>query len=351
MYKRFDEDKRVLNAANGAKQEAILRLVSSTLTENVEGVMLKMINESVRDIVLPQVLASTTSTIEKTISSNLKAVVPAHLAKEIPDSVIRALKSPQMMQSLSEPISKRLREGLNASLPASIQPMVTASVGTVVTPAFADLSTLVKTQVGDQLREANEQRVADSARISKLTETVGLLTETIQTMAASQAELQEGFLKLQQLLSQQTQLLSQQSSQVSVVERSPQTNRSHEKLPQKTPEQLEAESITRLMSEGNYEQGTMQWLQSNRTSELFDTVFVRCNPAYLNRVSPLLALSTGAVVTEALEHNLTERLVWLDAVLKNVDPHVSTYLYKPGDDTEIQRTTRFTTSFLRSWMS
>jgi WD40 repeat protein len=328
MYKRFDEDKRVLNAANGAKQEAILRLVSSTLTENVEGVMLKMINQSVRDIVLPQVLASTTSTLEKAVSSNLKAVLPAYLAKEIPDSVIRALKSPQMMQSLSEPISKKLREGLNASLPASIQPMVTASVGTVMTPAFADLSTLVKTQVGDQLREANEQRLADSTRISKLTETVGLLTETIQTMAASQAELQEGFLKLQQLLSQQTQLLSQQSSQGSVVERSPQTNRSPEKLPQKTPEQLEAESITRLMSEGNYEQGTMQWLQSNRTSELFDTVFVRCNPAYLNRVSPLLALSTGAVVTEALEHNLTERLIWLDAVLKNVDPNVSNHLYK-----------------------
>jgi hypothetical protein len=135
-------------------------------------------------------------------------------------------------------------------------------------------------------------------------------------MAASQAELQEGFLKLQQLL-------SRQSSQISVVERSPRATRSPEKLPEKTPEQLEAESITRLMSEGNYEQGTMQWLQSNRTSELFDTVFVRCNPAYLNRVSPLLALSTGAVVTEALEHNLTERLIWLDAVLKNVDPNVS----------------------------
>jgi WD40 repeat protein len=316
MYKRFDEDKRVLNAANGAKQEAILRLVSSTLTENVEGVMLKMINESVREIVLPQVLASTTSTIEKTISSNLKTALPAHLAKEIPESILRALKSPQMLQSLSEPISKKIKEGLTTSLPTSIQPMVQASVGTVVTPAFANLSNLVKTQVGDQLREANEQRIADSARISKLTETVGLLTETIQTMAASQAELQEGFLKLQQLL-------SRQSSQISVVERSPRATRSPEKLPEKTPEQLEAESITRLMSEGNYEQGTMQWLQSNRTSELFDTVFVRCNPAYLNRVSPLLALSTGAVVTEALEHNLTERLIWLDAVLKNVDPNVS----------------------------
>ncbi|KAF2789596.1 hypothetical protein K505DRAFT_365477 [Melanomma pulvis-pyrius CBS 109.77] len=306
MYKRFDEDKRVLNAANGAKQEAILRLVSSTLSENVEGVMLKMINESVREIVLPQMLAQTSATLDKSISSNLKSVMGTHLAKEIPDSVTRTFKSPQLLQSLSEQIFKKLN--------ASFEPVIIASVGSVVNPAIAKLSHLVENQLGD-LREANEQRLVDSARIGKLTETVGLLTETIQTMAASQAELQEGFLKLQQLL-------AQSSSQGNVVDRSSsRATRSPEKLQQKTPEQLEAESITRLMAEGNYEQGTMQWLQSSRTSELFDTVFVRCNPAYLNRVSPLLALSTGAVVTEALEQNLPERLIWLDAVLKNVDPH------------------------------
>jgi hypothetical protein len=77
------------------------------------------------------------------------------------------------------------------------------------------------------------------------------------------------------------------------------------------------------LTQGNYEQGTMQWLQSPRTEELFDAIFVRCNPAYLQQVSPLLVLSTGAVVSEPLDRNLEQRLAWLEAVLQSVNPHVS----------------------------
>jgi hypothetical protein len=67
----------------------------------------------------------------------------------------------------------------------------------------------------------------------------------------------------------------------------------------------------------------MQWLQSSRPQDLFDAIFVRCDPSYLTQVSPLLALSTGAVVSEPLDRNLPERLVWLDAVLNSVNPNVS----------------------------
>jgi hypothetical protein len=84
------------------------------------------------------------------------------------------------------------------------------------------------------------------------------------------------------------------------------------------------------MADGKYEEGTMQWLQSGRTAELFDEVFVKCNPAYLNHVSALLALSTGAVVTEVMDNHMSERLTWLEAVLSNVDPHVCDYAFPPG---------------------
>jgi hypothetical protein len=36
----------------------------------------------------------------------------------------------------------------------------------------------------------------------------------------------------------------------------------------------------------------------------------------------LLALSTGAVVSDALDNNLPERLRWLEAVLSSVNPNV-----------------------------
>lgn len=302
MYKRFDEDKRVMNAANGAKQEAILRLVSSTLTENVEGVIRKMVDENIRNVLLPEVLAKTSSTLDQSISSNLKSSLGPQLSKEVPDAVSRALKSPQLFQSLSDQVAKKLT--------GTFEPMVAASVGSVVGPAISNLTNLIEQQIGGQLRQAHSQRHEDAAKIAQLTDTVHTCLETIQSMAATQAELQAQVTKLQQSIAQ---------PQAHAPQPSPQASRPPVK--QKTPEELEAEAIAQLMADGNYEQGTMRWLQSNRTAELFDTVFVRCNPAYFNQVSPLLALSTGAVVSDSLERNLPERLVWLDAVLRSVNPN------------------------------
>ncbi|KAF2660204.1 hypothetical protein K491DRAFT_711978 [Lophiostoma macrostomum CBS 122681] len=302
LYKRVDDDRRAMNAANGAKQEAILRLVSSTLTDNVEGVIRKMVEENMRELLLPKLLENTSSNVEKSVSKNLKFLLATQLAKEVPESVGQALKNPQILHAFTETITKKVA--------LSVESTVSASTGSVLNPAIASLTTLIERGVGDQLRQAQTQRQADAVKIGQLTDTVHTLTETIQTMVANQAELQNQVLKLQQHV-------SQAQSQAS----SPVATRSPVKPQQKTPEQLETEAITRLMADGNYEQGTMKWLQSNRTSELFNTVFVKCNPAYLSHVSPLLNLSTGAVVTDSLDQNLMERLIWLDCVLKNVDPH------------------------------
>lgn len=302
MYKRFDEDKRVMNAANGAKQEAILRLVSSTLTENVEGVIRKMVDENIRNVLLPEVLAKTSSTLEQSIGSNLKTALGPQLSKEIPDAVSRALKAPQLFQSLSDQVAKKVSSGF--------EPMVVASVGSVVTPAIAKLTNTIEQQIGEHLRQSQLQRREDAAKISQLTDTVHTCLETIQTMVATQAELQAQVTKLQQSI-------SQPPAPAPVSRQEPPPAVQH-----KTPEELEIESITSLLTQGNFEQGTMQWLQSPRTEELFDAIFVRCNPGYLRQVSPLLVLSTGAVVSEPLDRNLEQRLAWLDAVLQSVNPNV-----------------------------
>ncbi|KAF1923779.1 uncharacterized protein M421DRAFT_9390 [Didymella exigua CBS 183.55] len=304
MYKRFDEDKRVMNAANGAKQEAILRLVSSTLTENVEGVIRKMVDENIRNVLLPEVLAQTSSTLEQSIGSNLKTALGPQLSKEIPDAVSRALKAPQIFQTLSDQVAKKVSSGF--------EPIVVASVGSVVTPAIAKLTNMIEQQIGEQLRQSQVQRLEDAAKITQLTDTVHTCLDTIQTMLATQTELQAQIAKLQQSIAQAP---SQAPSQA------PTPRREVAPPKHKTPEELEIESITRLLTEGNYEQGTMQWLQSPRTDELFDAIFVRCNPGYLRQVSPLLVLSTGAVVSEPLDNNLEQRLAWLDAVLQSVNPH------------------------------
>ncbi|KAH5234542.1 hypothetical protein HBI26_154210 [Parastagonospora nodorum] len=305
MYKRFDEDKRVLNAANGAKQEAILRMVSSTLTENVEGVIRKMVEENMRQVLLPEMLAKTSSTLEQSIGSNLKSALAPQLSKEIPDAVARALKAPHIFQSLSDQVAKKVA--------ANFEPVVVASVGSVVNPAISNLSNTIEKQIGEQLRQAHAQRHEDASKIAQLTDTVHTCLETIQSMVASQAELQSQVAKLQQALEKP----AAPAPAPQAVDHSPRTARS----PRKSPEELELEQITQMMTDGNYEQATMKWLQSPRTAELFDELFIRCNPAYIRQVSPLLALSTGAVVSGNLDRHTLERLSWLDAVLTSVDPN------------------------------
>jgi hypothetical protein len=313
MYKRFDEDKRVLNAANGAKQEAILRMVSSTLNENVEGVIRKMVDDNIRNVLLPEVLAKTSATVEQGLNNNLKSALGPQLSKEVADAVSRALKQPQTVQPLVDQIAKKM---------GNLESMVVAAAGSVVNPAISNLSNLIERQIAAELRQARTQRRDDAAKIATLTETVHTCLDTIRTMAATQSELQAQVAKLQQAIEARPAQVAPRGESIAQATRSPPT--------QKTPEELEIDSIHRLMSEGNFEQGTMQWLQSPRSAALFDEVFVRYDPAYLNQVSPLLALSTGAVVSESLNRNLPERLVWLNAVFRSVNPAVSSLLPYPA---------------------
>jgi len=303
MYKRFDEDKRVMNAANGAKQEAILRLVSSTLTDNVESVIRRMVEENMRSVLLPELAAKTSSTLEKSVSSNLKSALGPQLSKEIPDAVSRLLKSPQLFQPLSDQVAKKLS--------GTFEHMVVASVGSVVKPAMSDLSNVIEQQIGAQLRQAHVQRREDAAKIVQLTDTVHTCLETIRAMVTTQADLQAQVTKLQQAFSQSTVQAPRQASPQAMPP----------PVEQKSAERIEIDTISGLMANGDFAKGTMQWLQSDRCTELFDEVFVRWNPSYLSQMSPLLILSTGAIVSGALERNLPERLDWLETVLRSINPH------------------------------
>jgi len=160
-------------------------------------------------------------------------------------------------------------------------------------------------------------------------------------MATAQSDFQHEFLKLQRQLAQGRQEESSRtpSSQQQRASTGASEIRSPPQAPQKTPEQEELEAIASLMNGGRYEEGTIlvslvvlyeingkanvtQWLQSTQQAELFDKFFVRCSPAYLQLLSPLIALSVGAAVTNSLETHVTERLDWLETVFATINPRV-----------------------------
>lgn len=80
-----------------------------------------------------------------------------------------------------------------------------------------------------------------------------------------------------------------------------------------------ASIVMRIAASANL---SLQWIQSNQQTAIFDDFLVRYNPAYLHQLPPLVVLSVGAAVTSSLDNNTTERLAWLETVLTTVDPTV-----------------------------
>ncbi len=78
-----------------------------------------------------------------------------------------------------------------------------------------------------------------------------------------------------------------------------------------------------MLKETNYQQATIEWLQSPNQAELFDNLFMYLNPLYLQQVSSLVALSVSAAITSSFETNVDKRLDWLGTIVSNIDTAVS----------------------------
>ena len=242
LYRRFDEDKRVQAAANAAKQDAVLRLVSSTLSENVEQSLTRIISSSIQDVV-PNLQSIVTASLDRRLTESISKSIQAAVAKEInsilPNVVTKTMQDPEVLGTISELVSKRVT--------SQVESTVSACLGSIVTPAFSNFAATIEHRVSEQLHQAGAQRHNDAAKIEQLTNLVRGLSETVQSMAASQSEFQAQILKHQQNSPQpHTRDGSQAAS-------SAQPGPS----PVKSPEEEEQETITRLMSEGSFEAGTV----------------------------------------------------------------------------------------------
>jgi hypothetical protein len=85
----------------------------------------------------------------------------------------------------------------------------------------------------------------------------------------------------------------------------------------------EVERLTQMLRNAEYQQATIEWLQSANQAELFDHLFKFLNPLYLQQVSPLVALSVSAAITSSFETNVELRLEWLGTIVSNIDASVS----------------------------
>ena len=259
LYNRISEDKRVQDAAGTAKQDAILRLVSSTLGDNIENTLSHIIATNIQQVVVPSITDVTSSVLDKKISEvltqQLHHALPPLLKLALPEAISRGVQNPEVLRMIAEQLTGKLT--------GRIEKEFNATLHNSIIPAFKKLAVNVAQKSGletenrvvEHLRRAESQHRDDVAKIDQLTNLVRGLSETVHMMAAAQSDFQQEILKLQQQAAQDRQDSRNRAS-------SPQGHgrpgSGETVLTQKSPEQEELDMIANLMSEGRYEEGTIQ---------------------------------------------------------------------------------------------
>jgi hypothetical protein len=326
LYQNITDDRRAQAAVSDAKQDAMLRLVSSTLSDNIEVTLGRIISSSIQTSVLPAISDVTLKAVNEQLSmklnSHMAQSLPRELQKNLPEAVGKALQQPQLMKLMSDSLAK--------SVAFRVEEQFAVLLQEVVTPAFTDLAIAtsqkvandVQRQAAEQIETFERERQADSIKIGQLTQLVTGLTETISSMASAQAEFQGQFLRLQTQAAAERKARQEGESGVSASDPSNTGNSSTALVPvvQKTPEEIEYDemlaSIERAMNAGQFEHAVIQWLQTRREQEFFANYFSKFNPDFIRNLTPLLLLSLGATISlELTDDFLMQRISWLETVL------------------------------------
>lgn len=353
LFLNIKDDRRTLLAVADSKQEAMLRLVSSTLSDNVEATLDRIVNNSIQKNVLPAVIDASSRTIadglQKTVTDivskeqlgvkfntqishllprELQKILPELVGKSVQQSLQHALQQQNLVKMISDTVVKnvtfRVEEEFDSVLQKTVAPALTDLAVQAAKSATSDIHRQTQEQIGNLER----QRQADSAKIEQLTQLVTGLSEIVSSMAAAQTDFQDIFLK-QQAVNRQDQL-SQQGSQTIPQGTAAETPRSVSgtsaalpRTPAKTAEQLEFERTMAACSEdmnnGNYEAAMVRWLQNGSEQELWDQFFSKFNPSFIRDLSPLSLLGIGALVSKNFDDNkVLERLNWLETVISSL---------------------------------
>ncbi|KAL8812349.1 MAG: hypothetical protein Q9223_007315, partial [Gallowayella weberi] len=316
LYRRIDDDKRAQSAAGAAKQDAILRLVSATLRENVQQSLSEIIQTNIQEAVIPAVndIASTAVStsldrrLPEIVTQQLHVTMPPLLKLALPEAISRGVQSPEVLRLLSEQLTGKLTSHVEREFSTALHKTIMPAFQNLTVNLAQKVSNEAEVRIQAHLQRAESQHRQDSVKIDQLTELVRGLSETVHAMAGAQSEFQQEILKLQQQVMQERRTNSGD------------TDTSHQSSVQKSPEQEVIDSVAELIDSSNYEEGIVQWIQSDYQKEVFDGCLASHQPDFLHELSPLLNLSISVAVTSSLDTMLSERLTWFEAVFATLNP-------------------------------
>ncbi|KPI36629.1 uncharacterized protein AB675_9997 [Cyphellophora attinorum] len=305
LYKDIQNDRIAQDATASARQEAILRLVSQTLTNNVDKSLANIVSTQIQQGVIPGLQA----TVGEAVSRSLQQVLPQEVAKQLPSALQATLTGPKFAQSIQENISQKLSK----SLEAQVVDTINRNVGGAVAAAAEKAASAVETRMVPLFQKLENDRRNDRERLEKFNTAIAGMVETLKSMSETQVAFQNQILLDRQQLSAAPPGVAQMSA-------SPAPIAQPRAIKPKSAQELERDEVEALMNAGQYEDASIKWLHSAYQVELFDNLFVGFTPEYLaTDASALVAFSIAVTVSKSLDTNVEARLDWIKAAVDAVD--------------------------------
>ncbi|KAJ5145575.1 uncharacterized protein N7515_000139 [Penicillium bovifimosum] len=340
LHRRFEEERRSWDAASSAKQDQVLRLVSSTLSDNVEKNLARIVSGSIQTDVIPVITNATSAAVKEqldgALSQQLGGAFNEELRKLLPQAIINAMQQPAVMKAVFDSVVAKLVPRIETEvrrvMDPSVAPMI-ESLAQRTKKVESDMERHIKAQI----EQYEAQRLKDSAKIEEMSAVLHGLSKSVALLVANQGQQAQAqtqsprevqreapAVKRHPSVGSENQLRMPQPVSHAVLQSQPLPAHSPAPIaapiPARSPEETELAEVAQLMNAGHFEEGTIKWLQSHQQADLFDKFFVQVSPAYLSRLSAIVMLSVAVAVTSALHANVAQRLHWLDVVLQNVDP-------------------------------
>ncbi len=331
LHQNIQNDRIVQDSAAVARQEALLRLVSSTLSNNVEKAMSRILAAEVNQSMIPALTTATvqavTDQVGGAIAKSLQSIVPHEMKAQLPAAITATLQSPNMTRAISDTISSKIGKQVEVHLNDLLETQLIPAFKALAVAGADKAASEVEVRLREELGQLETNRRNDMTRLEKLGEVLQATAATLQQMSDTQVAFQGQILKDRRqlaLLEENSPAAGSQQVSTARMTPSPRANARPIEPRQRTKEEVEFEEISLLMNDGRYEEASIKWLQSAQPADLFDKLFIHFTPEYLSSdVSPLIAFSIAVTIGNSLTTNTAQRLEWISAAFHSVDLSVS----------------------------
>ena len=271
LYSRFDDERRKWDAASATKQDQVLRLVSSTLSDNVEKNLARIVSNSIQTEVVPALSGVTSDAVSKqlngVVAKQLGSTVPREVRQVLPEAIGGAVQQPDVMRVMSDAVAQKLGTHVESEVSKALHNTITPAFKNLALRASEKIGADMEKQVQAQMQQYEVQRHNDSAKIDQLTSLVRGLSDTVAAMAATQTGFQNEVLRLNHVVNsrQPSESRHSHSARTSVAGGSVAPSE-----PTRTAEEMELADVAQLMNQGRFEEGSVKvcWLLIKNAREL-----------------------------------------------------------------------------------